>query len=61
LHRRGADRTIGGMASVPSFILKRLYVKDGLANTAEGFPFSLRNLVGTGAVAAIRDLSWFEA
>ena len=36
------------MVSVPSFILKRLYVKGSLTCTADGFEFSVRNQLGSG-------------
>ncbi len=36
------------MVTVPSFILRRLYVKGSLRNTAQGFEFQLRNSLGSG-------------
>ena len=36
------------MVSVPGFLLRRLYVKDSLKNTAGGFEFELRNSLGSG-------------
>ena len=36
------------MLTVPSFILRRLYVKRSLRNTPEGFQFSLCNKLGAG-------------
>ena len=36
------------MPSVPAFILRRLYVKGSLANTATGWQFQLRNSLGSG-------------
>ena len=36
------------MVTVPSFLLRRLYVKGSLCNTAEGFQFSLCNKLGAG-------------
>ena len=36
------------MVTVPSFLLKRLYVKESLRNTADGFEFQLRNRLGSG-------------
>ena len=33
---------------VPSFILKRLYVKGSLRNNADGFEFNLKNTLGSG-------------
>jgi alpha-galactosidase len=41
------------MAALPNFILKRLYVKNSLANTAEGCEFALRNFVGSGTLVGI--------
>ena len=36
------------MVSVPGFLLRRLYVKESLHSTAEGFEFELRNRLGSG-------------
>ena len=36
------------MVSVPSFLLKRLYVKGSLTRTADGFEFQVRNQLGSG-------------
>ena len=36
------------MISVPSFLLKRLYVKGSLKNAAGGFEFQLKNGLGSG-------------
>ena len=36
------------MVRVPSFILRRLYMKGSLRNTAQGFEFQLRNSLGAG-------------
>ena len=36
------------MVSVPSFLLRRLYVKGSLQNTPEGFQFQLKNQLGSG-------------
>jgi hydroxymethylglutaryl-CoA reductase (NADPH) len=36
------------MIAVPSFLLKRLYVKGSLRNNQEGFQFDLRNTLGSG-------------
>lgn len=33
---------------VPGFLLKRLYVKGSLRNTAEGFSLALKNTLGSG-------------
>jgi hydroxymethylglutaryl-CoA reductase (NADPH) len=36
------------MVSVPSFLLRRLYVKGSLKNDAGGFEFQLKNGLGSG-------------
>ena len=36
------------MVTVPGFLLRRLYVKQSLKNTNEGFEFSLLNRLGSG-------------
>lgn len=36
------------MVAVPSFLLKRLYVKGSLRNSPEGFQFELKNTLGSG-------------
>ena len=36
------------MVSVPSFLLRKLYVKGSLKNTDKGFQFQLRNSLGSG-------------
>ena len=36
------------MVSVPGFLLRRLYVKQSLRNTTDGFEFELRNRLGSG-------------
>ena len=36
------------MVTVPSFLLRRLYVKETLKNVADGFEFELRNQLGSG-------------
>jgi hydroxymethylglutaryl-CoA reductase (NADPH) len=36
------------MVKVPSFLLKRLYVKGSLRNNEEGFQFELKNTLGSG-------------
>lgn len=36
------------MVSVPSFLLRRLYVKGSLKNATGGFEFQLRNGLGSG-------------
>jgi hypothetical protein len=44
------------MATLPGFILKRLYVSGSLQNTPEGFEFALRNFIGTGHVVEVLGL-----
>ena len=36
------------MVSVPSFLLRKLYVKGSLKNTEKGFQLQLRNSLGSG-------------
>ena len=36
------------MVTVPGFLLRRLYVKQSLTNTADGFQFELMNKLGSG-------------
>lgn len=36
------------MISVPSFLLKRIYVKGSLQNNEQGFQFQLKNTLGSG-------------
>jgi hydroxymethylglutaryl-CoA reductase (NADPH) len=36
------------MVQVPPFLLRRLYVKGSLRNTAEGIEFQLKNALGAG-------------
>lgn len=36
------------MVAVPSFLLKRLYVKGSLRNNEQGFQFYLKNSLGSG-------------
>lgn len=36
------------MVTVPAFLLRRLYVKDSLKNTEDGFEFELINRLGSG-------------
>ena len=33
---------------IPAFLLRRLYVKDSLVATADGFQFQMRNRLGSG-------------
>jgi alpha-galactosidase len=44
------------MVTIPSFLLKRLYVKGSLRNTPEGCAFALRNGIDTGTVTGISRL-----
>ena len=41
------------MVTVPGFLLRRLYVKKSLRNTATGFEFQLRNRLGSGYAHAV--------
>ena len=36
------------MVTVPGFLLRRLYVKESLTNTEDGFEFQLMNRLGSG-------------
>lgn len=38
------------MVSVPSFLLKRLYVKNSLKNTENGFQFELKNVLAEATI-----------
>ncbi len=42
---------------VPSFILKRLYVKGSLRNNTDGFEFNLKNTLGSGYAREMLPLS----
>ena len=42
---------------VPSFLLRRLYVKGSLKATADGFEFQLRNRLGSGYARRLLPLS----
>ncbi len=41
------------MPAIPNFVLKRLYVKGSLANTADGCELQLRNFVGSGTLTRL--------
>ena len=45
------------MVTVPGFLLRRLYVKQSLANTEEGFRFELMNTLGSGYSHKVHPLS----
>lgn len=45
------------MVSVPGFLLRRLYVKGSLKNTADGFEFQLLNRLGSGYAFGMRPLT----
>ena len=45
------------MVSVPGFILRRLYVKQSLKNTPDGFEFYLMNRLGSGYAQGMLPLS----
>lgn len=42
---------------VPAFLLRRLYVKGSLRNTAAGFAFDLKNTLGSGYAEEVLPLS----
>lgn len=44
------------MPGVPAFILRRLYVKGSLENTAEGWHFKLKNSLGSGHARGMQPL-----
>ena len=44
------------MAKVPNFILKKLYSKGSLINTATGCEFALQNSIGSGTVTRLHSL-----
>lgn len=39
--------------AVPSFLLKKLYVKGSLKNTADGFEFTLKNNLAPGSIIGL--------
>ena len=45
------------MVSIPSFILRRLYVKGSLRNTETGFEFQLLNKLGSGQARRLLPLT----
>lgn len=45
------------MVSIPSFILRRLYVKGSLRNTDTGFEFQMLNKLGSGQARRLLPLS----
>jgi len=49
------------MPLVPAFILRRLYVKDSLQNTADGWRFTLRNSLGSGYAIGLVPLKLNDA
>lgn len=44
------------MGSVPAFLLKKLYVKGSLKNTATGFQFSIQNTLAPGTIVDLGSL-----
>ena len=46
---------------VPAFLLRRLYVKGSLRNTANGFAFDLKNSLGSGYAEQVLPLRIDEA
>ena len=45
------------MVTVPGFLLRRLYVKQSLRNTPDGFEFDLRNGLGSGYTRRLEPLT----
>ena len=45
------------MVSVPGFLLRRLYVKQSLKNTPDGFEFQLMNRLGSGYSHGVHPLT----
>ena len=45
------------MVTVPGFLLRRLYVKQSLKNTDEGFEFKLLNRLGSGYAHKMRPIT----
>ena len=45
------------MVSVPAFLLRRLYVKQSLKNTPDGFEFQLMNRLGSGYSHGVHPLT----
>lgn len=45
------------MVTVPGFLLRRLYVKQSLKNTEEGFEFTMLNRLGSGYAFKMRPLT----
>ncbi len=45
------------MIKVPAFLLRRLYVKGSLKNTANGFEFQLKNTLGSGYASKLLPLT----
>ncbi len=45
------------MVTVPGFLLRRLYVKGSLSNSAEGIRFQLKNSLGSGYAKAMLPVS----
>ena len=45
------------MVSVPAFLLRRLYVKQSLKNTPDGFEFHMMNRLGSGYSHGVHPLT----
>jgi hypothetical protein len=45
------------MGSVPAFLLKKLYVKGSLKNTATGFELAIQNTLAPGTIAGLVPLN----
>ncbi|MCS7222532.1 MAG: DUF6379 domain-containing protein [Anaerolineae bacterium] len=41
------------MFSIPSYLLERIFVKDSLKNTEEGFEFTMKNVVDSGTLTRL--------
>jgi len=44
------------MPAVPSFMLKKLYVRGSLKNTAAGFELTLKNILAPGTIIGLNSL-----
>jgi hypothetical protein len=55
-HRIASSQRRVQMAAIPSFVLKRLYVKGSLCNGPEGCEFTVQNEIASGTVTRIHSL-----
>lgn len=44
------------MSAVPSFLLKKLYLKGSLKNTERGFEFRIKNILAPGTIVGLASL-----